>query len=81
MFSNYIMLFMSWEVIQPKNTVQPTFSHFGPDSLLDKCRQTPDNFGFSEKIFRSHDGRGKILKVMKAQANGIICSGMTDKYL
>jgi hypothetical protein len=27
------------------------------------------------------DGRGKILKVMKAQENGIICSGMTDKYL
>ena len=25
-----IMLFMSWEVIQPKNTVQLTFSHFWP---------------------------------------------------
>jgi hypothetical protein len=40
-----------------------------------------DNFELSEKCFRSHDGRGKILKVMKAQANGFICSGMTDKYL
>jgi hypothetical protein len=41
----------------------------------------PDNFESSEKNFRRHDGRGKILKVMKAQANGIIRSGMTDKYL
>jgi hypothetical protein len=49
--------------------------------LFDKCRQTPDKFEFSEKFFRSHDGRGKILKVMKAQANGIICSGMTGIYL
>jgi hypothetical protein len=38
----------------------------------------PYNFEFSENNFRSHDGRGKILKVMKAQANGIICSGMTE---
>jgi hypothetical protein len=36
---------------------------------------------FQEKFFRCHDGRGKILKFMKAQANGIIFSGMTDKYL
>jgi hypothetical protein len=48
--------------------------------LFDKCRQT-DNFEFSEKNFLSHDGGGKILKIMKAQANGIICSGMTNKYL
>ena len=34
MFSNYIMLFMSWEVIQPKNTVQHTFSHFWPRHLV-----------------------------------------------
>jgi hypothetical protein len=34
MFSNYIMLFMSWEVIQPKNTVQPTFSNFWPRHLV-----------------------------------------------
>jgi hypothetical protein len=34
MSSNYIMLFMSWEVIQPKNTVQPTFSHFWPRHLV-----------------------------------------------
>jgi hypothetical protein len=40
-----------------------------------------DNFEFSETFFRSHDGRGKILKVIKAQANMIICLGMTDKYL
>jgi hypothetical protein len=40
-----------------------------------------DNFEFTEIFFRTHDGRGKILKLMKAQANGIICSGMTDKYL
>jgi hypothetical protein len=41
----------------------------------------PDNFEFSEKIFRSHDCRGKILKFIKAWANGKIYSGMTDKYL
>ena len=29
----------------------------------------------------AHRRKGKILKVMKAQANGIICLGMTDKYL
>jgi hypothetical protein len=40
-----------------------------------------DNYEFSEKIFRSHDGREKIFKVMKARANGIICSGMMVKYL
>ena len=33
MFSNYIMLFMSLEVIQQTNTVQPTFSHFWPIHL------------------------------------------------
>jgi hypothetical protein len=38
-----------------------------------------DNDEFLETFFRSHDGRGKILKVMKEHANGIICSGMTDK--
>jgi hypothetical protein len=75
------MLFMPWEVIQPKNTVQPTFSHFGPTPCLTNVGKRPDNFEFSENFCRSHDGRGKILKVMKAQANGIICSGMTDKYL
>jgi hypothetical protein len=48
---------------------------------LTNVGKRPDNFEFSEKIFRAHDGRGKIFKVMKAQANGIICSGMTDKYL
>jgi hypothetical protein len=73
---------MSWEVIQPKNTVQPTFSHFlAPTPCLTNVGKRPDNFEFSEKNFRSHDGRGKILKVMKTQANGIVCSGMTDKYL
>jgi hypothetical protein len=39
------------------------------------------NVCIQENIFRSRDGRGKILKVVKAQANGIIYSGMTDKYL
>jgi hypothetical protein len=47
-FSNYIMLFMSWEVIQPKNTVQHIFSHFGRDTLFDKCRIT---MNFQKKIF------------------------------
>jgi hypothetical protein len=76
------MLFMSLEVIQPKNTVQPTFFPFlAPTPCLTNVGKRPDNFEFSEKCFRSHDGRGKIIKVMKAQANGIICSGMTDKYL
>jgi hypothetical protein len=41
-------------------------------TLLDKCRQTSGNFEISETFFRSHDGRGKILKVMKARVNGII---------
>jgi hypothetical protein len=48
---------------------------------LTNVGKRPDNFEFSEKNLRSHDRRGKILKVMKAHANGIICSGMTDKYL
>jgi hypothetical protein len=52
-----------------------------PTPCLKNVVKRPDNFEFSEKNFRSHDGRGKILKVMKAQANGTICSGMTDKYL
>jgi hypothetical protein len=76
------MLFISWEVIQPKNTVQPTFSHFWPRHLVltNVCKR-PDNFEFSEKCFRSRGGGGNILQIMKAQANGIICSGMTGKYL
>jgi hypothetical protein len=41
----------------------------------------PDNFELSGKFFLSHDGKGKILKVIKAQANGITNSGMTDKYV
>jgi hypothetical protein len=48
---------------------------------LTNVGKRPDNDEFSEFFFRIHDGRGKILKFMKAQANGIICSGMTDKYL
>jgi hypothetical protein len=48
---------------------------------LKNIGKRPYNFEFSEIFFRSNDGRGKILKVMKAHANGIICSGMTDKYL
>jgi hypothetical protein len=48
---------------------------------LTNVGKRPDNFEFSKKKFRSHDDRGKILKVMKAQANGTICSGMTNKYL
>jgi hypothetical protein len=50
-----------------------------PTPYLINAVKRPDNFEFSEKNFRSHDGRGKILKVMKARANEIICSGMTDK--
>jgi hypothetical protein len=45
---------------------------------LTNAVKRPDNSEFSETFFRSHDGRGKILKFMKAQANGIICSGMTE---
>jgi hypothetical protein len=52
-----------------------------PTPCLKNIAKRPDNFEFSETNFRSHDGRGKILKVMKAQANGIIFSGITDKYL
>jgi hypothetical protein len=48
---------------------------------LTNVGKRPDNIEFSYNFFRSHDGRGKILKVMKAQANGIICSGMMDTYL
>jgi hypothetical protein len=76
------MLLISLEMIQPKNTVQPTFSPFlAATPCLTNVVKRPDNFEFSGKIFRSHDGRGATLKVIKAQANGIICSGMTDKYL
>jgi hypothetical protein len=52
-----------------------------PTPCLTNVGKRPDNFEFSGKFFRIHDGRGKILKVMKAQANRIICSGMTHKYL
>jgi hypothetical protein len=52
-----------------------------PTPCFTNVGKHPDNDEFSEKNFRSHDGTGKILKVMKAQANGIICSGMMDKYL
>jgi hypothetical protein len=38
---------------------------------LTNVGKRPDNFEFSEIFFRGHNGRGKILKVMKAQANGI----------
>jgi hypothetical protein len=62
---------MSLEVIQPKNTVknhQHTFSHFlAPRHLvLTNVVKRPDNFEFSEKNVRSHDGGGSILKVIKA---------------
>jgi hypothetical protein len=65
------MLFISWEVIQPKNTVQLThiFPFLAPTPCLMNVGKRLDNFEFSEKNFRSHGGRGKILKVMKAQAN------------
>ena len=52
-----------------------------PTPCLTNVGKRPDNDEFSETFFRSHDGRGKILEVMKAQANGIICSRMTNKYL
>jgi hypothetical protein len=45
------MLFMSSEVIQQKNTVQPTFSHFWPlTPSLTNAVKRPDNFEFSEKF-------------------------------
>ena len=85
MFSNYNMLFVSLEVIQTKNTVinhRPSFSHFlAPTPCLTDVVKRPDNFELSGNFFLSHDGRGKILKFIKAQANGITNSGMTDKYL
>jgi hypothetical protein len=76
------MLFMSWAVIQPKKYC-PThiFSILAPTPCLTNVGKRPDNDEFSENFFRSHDGRGKILKVMKIQADGIIFSGMIDKYL
>jgi hypothetical protein len=48
MFSNYIMLFMSLEVIQPNNTVQPTFFPFlAPTPCLTNVGKRPDNFEIS----------------------------------
>jgi hypothetical protein len=56
------MLLISLEVIQPKNTVQPTFSPFlASTPCLTNVVKRPDNFEFSGNIFRSHDGRGAIL--------------------
>jgi hypothetical protein len=37
---------------------------------LTNAVKRPDKNEFSEKFSRSHDSRGKILKVVKAQANG-----------
>ena len=68
MFSNYIMLFMSLEVIQQKYCPTHIFPFLALTLYLTNAIKRPDNFKFSEKFFRSHDGRGKILKVMKARA-------------
>jgi hypothetical protein len=57
------------------------FPFLAPTTCLANVGKRPDNFEFSETFFCGHDGRGKILIIMKAQANGIICSGMTDKNL
>ena len=59
MFSNYIIYILGSD--SAKKYCNPHFPIFGPDTLFDKCLQTCDNFEFSEKYFRSHDGRGKIL--------------------
>jgi hypothetical protein len=76
------MSFLSWEVIQQKKCCSThIFPFLPPTPCLTNVGKRRDNFEFSEIFFRSHDARGKILKVMKAQANGIICSVMTDKYL
>ena len=52
MFSNYIMLFMFWEVIQPKKYC-PThiFPFLAPTPCLTNVGKRPDKFEFSEKIF------------------------------
>jgi hypothetical protein len=39
---------------------------------LTNVGKRPDNFEFSDNVFRSHDGGEKILKVIKAQTSGII---------
>jgi hypothetical protein len=68
--------------LRAKNSSKTSsFPFLAPTPCLTNVGKHPDNFEFSEKSFRSHDGRGKILTVMKAQANGIICSGMTGKHL
>jgi hypothetical protein len=55
MFSNYNMLFMSLEVIQPKNAIinhQPSFSHFlAPTPCLTEVVKRPDNFELSGNFF------------------------------
>jgi hypothetical protein len=69
---------MSLEVIQPKNAIinhQPSFSHFlAPTPCLTEVVKRPDNFELSGNFFSV---RGKILKVIKAQVNGITNSGIT----
>ena len=76
---------MSLEVIEPKNIVinqQPIFFLFSAPTLgLTDVVTSPDNFEFSEIFFRSHGDGGKILKVIKAQANRINPLAMTAKYL
>jgi hypothetical protein len=44
MFSNYIMLFMSWEVIQPTHI----FPFLAPTPCLANVRKRLDNFEFSQ---------------------------------
>jgi hypothetical protein len=43
------MLFLSWEVIQPKILSNQHF--LAPTSCLTNVGKRPDNFEFSEKIF------------------------------
>jgi hypothetical protein len=53
------MLFMSLEVIQQKYCPTHIFPFLALTPYLTNAIKRPNNFEFSEKIFRSHDGRGK----------------------
>jgi hypothetical protein len=82
MFSNliYYVIFVLGSDSAKKYCPTHIFPFLAPTPCLTNFGKRPNNNEFSEN-FRNHDGRGKLLKVMKARANRIICSGMMDKYL
>jgi hypothetical protein len=60
MFSNYIIYNLGSDSAKKKCPTH-IFPFLAPTPCLTNVVKRADNFEFSEKYFRSHDGRGKIL--------------------